>query len=200
MAEGEVTEDRWVFLVDPAWQPSVIDDDTAQNVGQDAEREIDTPPLGAVVGGWLVAADDSISRFHPNPEYEPATPESPTDPLDAALRLAAKGEVDVDALFAVIREVEFAVALDEADQPLIAPAPDEVPCLMVTTAPAHRGRVETHGWRDVSAGELVKLLQDNEVDVLFNPGAPTSTRLMAEAIARALAAPGGAEAAETAEG
>jgi hypothetical protein len=53
----------------------------------------------------------------------------------------------------------------------------------------------------VSAGELVKLLQDTEVDVLFNPGAPTSTRLMAEAIARALAAPGAepAEAAETAE-
>jgi hypothetical protein len=94
-----------------------------------------------VVGGWLVAADDSISRFQPNPEYEPATPESPTDPLDAALRLAAKGEVDVDALFAVIREAEFAVALD-TDQPLIAPAPDEVPCLMVTTAPAHRGRVK----------------------------------------------------------
>jgi hypothetical protein len=95
-----------------------------------------------VVGGRLVAANDSISRFQPNPEYEPATPESPTDPLDAALRLAAKGEVDVDALFAVIREAEFAVALDEADQPLIAPAPDEVLCLMVTTAPAHRGRVK----------------------------------------------------------
>jgi hypothetical protein len=33
------------FLVDPEWQPSVIDDDIAQNAGQDAEREIDMPPL-----------------------------------------------------------------------------------------------------------------------------------------------------------
>lgn len=198
MAEEEVAKDQWVFLVDPEWQPSVVAEGTAQGGGQEAEREIERPPLGAVVGGWLVTADGSISRFHPNPDYEPATPDSPTDPVDAALRLAAKGEVDVDALFAVIRESEFGVALDGADQPLIAPAPDEVPCLLVTTAPAHRGRVEVHGWRDVSVGDLVQLLQDNKVDALFNPGATTSTRLMAEAMGRALAAPG-AEASESAE-
>jgi hypothetical protein len=40
----------------------------------------------------------------------------------------------------------------------------------------------------VSAGDLVRLLQDNGVDALFNPGATTSTRLMAEAMGRELAA------------
>jgi hypothetical protein len=188
MAEEQVTGDQWIFLVDPEWQPSIADSDAPQNADQDVEREIERPPLAAVVGGWLVTADGSISRFHPNPDYEPATPDSPTDPVDAALRLTAKGEVDVDALFSVIRESKFGVALDGADRPLIAAAPDEVTCLLVTTSPAHRDRVGAQGWRDVSAGDLVRLLQDNGVDALFNPGATTSTRLMAEAMGRELAA------------
>jgi hypothetical protein len=143
-----------------------------------------------VVGGWLVI-DGVVGRFEPNPDYEPLTPESPTDPVDAALRMAADGEVDTDALFAVIRESEFGVALDEHQRPLIAPAPDDVLSLLVTTAPAHRGRVRAEAWQVVNAAELAGMLAEHEVDALVNPGASTSTRLLAATIADAAVHPAG---------
>jgi hypothetical protein len=166
-----MSDDQWVFLVDPAWQPA------ADGV---------SPPVEVVVGGWLVVGEE-IGRFEPNPGYEPATPDSPTDPVDAVLRLAADGEVDTDLLFAVIREQEFGVALDECRRPVVAPAPDDVPSLLVTTAPAHRGRVRAEAWLVVDAGELAALLAEHGVDALVNPGACTSTRLLASAIADAAA-------------
>ena len=170
-----MSDDQWVFLVDPAWQPA-----------QDGEN----PPAQAVVGGWLVT-DGAVGRFEPNPDYEPATPDSPTDPVDAALRMAADGEVDTDALFAVIRESEFGVALDEHQRPLIAPAPDDVLSLLVTTAPAHRSRVRAEAWQVVNAEQLAGLLAEHEVDALVNPGATTSTRLLASTIADAAVHPAG---------
>ena len=163
--------DQWVFLVDPMWEPP---------------SDSTNPPLAAVVGGWMVTGEGVVNRFEPNPDYEPATPHSPTDPVDAALRMVAKGEADSDALYAVIREAEFAVALDENQQPLVELAPDDVPSLLVTTAPAHRQRVHAEGWRPVSAPQLADLLAEREVDVLFNPGASVSIRLLASAMAEAM--------------
>ncbi|GAA3438163.1 type VII secretion system-associated protein [Kutzneria kofuensis] len=170
-----MTSDQWLFLVDPAWQPA---------------EEGQNPPAESVVGGWLVT-DGVVGRFEPNPDYEPLSPESPTDPVDAALRMAADGEVDSDALFAVIRESEFGVALDEHQRPLIAPAPDDVLSLLVTTAPAHRGRVRAEAWQVVSCAELAGMLAEHEVDALVNPGASTSTRLLAATIADAAVHPAG---------
>jgi hypothetical protein len=169
-----MSDDQWVFLVDPAWAPV------------DGEN----PPAEAVVGGWLVT-DGAVGRFEPNPDYEPASPDSATDPVDAALRMMADGEVDADALFAVIRESEFGVALDEHQRPVIAPAPDDVPSLLVTTAPAHRSRVRADAWRVVNAEELAGLLAEHEVDALVNPGATTSTRLLASTVADAATHPAG---------
>ena len=169
MTADQTSEDQWVFLVDPAWQPA---------------EEGQNPPVEAVVGGWLVT-DGVVGRFEANADYEPATPDSPTDPVDAALRKMADGEVDTDALFAVIRESEFGVALDEQQRPVIAPAPDDVLSLLVTTAPAHRARVCAESWQAVNAEQLAGLLAEHEVDVLVNPGATTSTRLLASTIADA---------------
>jgi hypothetical protein len=193
VTEEPETEDKWYFLIDPAWQPETGVADATEDRGADvgegarqaAEREVETPPLGALVGGWLVRADGTMGRFHANPAYEPATPDSPTDPVDATLRLAARGEMEIEAVFSVLREAVFGVAVDDQDQPVVALAPDDEPCLLVATAPAHRVRVPTHGWRDVSAAELAMLLAENRVDVLVNPGATTSTRLLAETVDRA---------------
>ncbi|HEX8865513.1 MAG TPA: type VII secretion system-associated protein, partial [Lentzea sp.] len=114
-----------------------------------------------------------------NPGYRPSQPGSPTDPVDATLQLLVRGEVDSTALFAVIRESVFDVALDEDGRPIIAPSPDDVPSLLVSTAPAQRFRVQTDRWRsEVTATELSDLLREYEVDVLFNPGGPASIRLI----------------------
>jgi hypothetical protein len=170
-----MSDDQWLFLVDPAWQPA-----------GDGEN----PPARAVVGGWLVT-DGATGRFEPNPDYEPATPDSPTDPVDAALRMTMNGVVDTNALYAVMRESEFGVALDEHQRPVIAPAPDDVPSLLVTTAPAHRARVRAEAWQVVNVAELAGMLAEHEVDALVNPGANTSTRLLASTIADAATHPAG---------
>jgi hypothetical protein len=162
--------DQWLLLVDPARAPA-----DGQN-----------PPAEAVVGRWLLV-DGAVRRFEPDRDYEPATPESATDAVDAALRT----EADPAALFAVIRESEFGVALDEHHRPLIAPGPDDMPSLLVTTAPAHRARVRAEAWRVVNAGELAGLLVEHEVDALVNPGASASTRLPTAMVAAPAVHPAG---------
>jgi hypothetical protein len=171
-ADQPADDDQWVFLLDPAWQAQAADDATS---AEGAE----SPPLEAVVGGWLVTADGSVGRFRANPDYEPSQPGSPTDPVDATLQLLMRGEIDSDALFAVIKESVFDVALDADGRPIIAPSPDDVPSLLVSTAPAQRFRVHADDWRaEVSAAELGELLREYQVDVLFNPGGPASIRLI----------------------
>jgi hypothetical protein len=200
-------EDQWVFLIDPAWQPAAstedVQDDDAERVGGTGEpdddgradeegqgtQEIEGPPLEAVVGGWQVAPDGMVGRFSANPAYRPSRPGSPTDPVDATLQLVARAEADADALFAVIRESVFDVALDEQGRPLIAPSPDDVPSLLVSTAPAQRFRVHTEHWRaEVTAQELAELLREHDVDVLFNPGGPASIRLLGAVFAENVSA------------
>ncbi|SFR30084.1 hypothetical protein SAMN04488564_12720 [Lentzea waywayandensis] len=175
-------DDQWVFLIDPAWQAP---EPAAPDSGDDAgNAEFEGPPLEAVVGGWLVTGDGAMGRFRANPDYRPSEPGSPTDPVDATLQLLMRGEVDSDALFAVIRESVFDVALDEDGRPIIAPSPDDVPSLLVSTAPAQRFRVRTGNWRaEVTAAELGELLQEYDVDVLFNPGGPASIRLIGDVFA-----------------
>jgi hypothetical protein len=157
--------DQWVFVIDPAWK---------------AAGEDDRPPMEAVLGGWFVEADGTTGRFHANPAYEPSSPSSPTDPVDATLQLVIRGEAQVDQLLSTMRETVVGLALDEQNQAVVAAAPDDVPSVLVTTAPAHRRRVRAvAGWVELSAEELADLLPDEGVDVLLNPGAPSSMRLIA---------------------
>jgi hypothetical protein len=159
------TEDQWAFLIDPAYRPENPDDGV---------------PVAAIVGGWLASVDGTLSKFHPNPDYVPSQPGSPTDPVDATLQLAHRGEATAESLFSVIKVSNFGVALDENDEPIIARSPDDVMSLLVTTAPLHRERVIADKWRDVDAAELAGLVAEHKVDLLLNPGAPTSMRLIGD--------------------
>ncbi|WP_263250045.1 type VII secretion system-associated protein [Saccharopolyspora rosea] len=157
--------DRWVFLPDPAWPA----------------EERGAPPLEAVVGGWPVAADGTTGAFVPNPDYAPSGPDSPTDPVDAVLRLLADDRADVAALAGALREAELGVAVDVDGNPVLAPSPDDVPCVLATTAPARRAAVHADAWEVVTAAELAGTLPAEGVDVLLNPGSRTATRLVAGA-------------------
>ncbi|MGW1682264.1 hypothetical protein [Saccharopolyspora sp. NPDC002376] len=57
----------------------------------------------------------------------------------------------------------------------------------MTTAPAHRHRVRVAGWREANAAELAGMLPAEGVDVLINPGAPASMRILAAALRKAVA-------------
>jgi hypothetical protein len=158
---------QWTFMIDPAWQPAGEDDE---------------PPFEAVVGGWFLQDDGEASLFRPNPGYEPSRPGLPTDPVDAALQRLAEDTGDGEALLSALPDILFGVAVDEQGIALVVPAPDGVPSVLVATAPAHRARVDTPGWREVTVTELAAALPPQGVDVLLNPGAPASTRLSADAV------------------
>lgn len=157
-----VPQDRWLYLTDPAWEP---------------QADSDAPPFERVVGGWFTWADGRIGPFRPNPAYEPAEPGSPTDPVDALVRLCATGEGSGDHLLSCMATAAFGLALDEHGEPVVADSPDDVPCVLVTTAAVHRGHVDAGSWRDVTAKQLVAAAPEG-TDVLINPGAAASMRVL----------------------
>ncbi len=165
----DAADAEWLVMLDPRWQP----DDGADHHHIPAE---------VVVGAWAVAADGEVGLFEANLLYQPDGPDAPTDPLDAALQLAASGRLDPESLLAVVRATLVDLAVDDAGAPVVGRSPDEVDCVLVATADPHRTRVPCANWRPVDLAELLALIP-SDVDVLFNPGGPASVRLLASALA-----------------
>ncbi|QKV74005.1 type VII secretion system-associated protein [Amycolatopsis sp. Hca4] len=163
--------ENWFLLMDPAWSPAT----------EDA-----APPVEAVVGLWPVAEDGRLGKFRANPEYMPADEHSPSDPLDAVLRLVLQGRAEASHIQLVVRETLVDVAMNGDGRPLVTRSPDDVPCIVVATGEPHRRRVASPGWRRVDLGELTGLLAEG-VDVLFNPGGPAAVRLTGDFLRETLA-------------
>lgn len=184
--EARFEGDQWVFLIDPAWQ--------AEQPEPAEGEERPRPPLEVVVGGWFVEQDGTTSRFHANPDYLPTRPDSPTDPVDATLQMVTRGEAEPGELLSIMTEGSvFGVAVTEENTPVVVMSPDEVPCVVLATAPAHSRRIaeieeldNIAAWAEVSLEQLVGLLPEEGVDVLVNAGAPASMRLIAAALRQAL--------------
>ncbi|MGW4210500.1 type VII secretion system-associated protein [Lentzea sp. NPDC004789] len=184
--EARFEGDQWVFLIDPAWQ--------AEQPEPAEGEERPRPPLEVVVGGWFVEQDGTTSRFHANPDYAPTRPDSPTDPVDATLQMVTRGEAEPGELLSIMTEGSvFGLAVTEENTPVVVMSPDEVPCVVVATAPAHSRRIaeikeldNIAAWAEVSLDQLVGLLPEEGVDVLLNAGAPASMRLIAAALRQAL--------------
>ena len=158
-AEGPL--ENWFLLMDPAWRP------TSEN---------DPPPIEAVVGLWPVEDEGKIGKFRANPEYVPADENSPSDPLDAVLRLVLQGRAEAEHIQLMLRDTLFDIAMNGDGRPLVTKSPDDILCVVVATGEPHRQRIASPDWRRIDLDELVELLAD-EVDVLFNPGGPASVRL-----------------------
>jgi len=169
--EEEPADGSLMLLIDPAWEPT---------------EEVPEPPVKVLLGAWLVTADGGRGRFQANPVYEPATVDSPLDPVDAVLRLIARdksGDQQLGSLLStVLRDVMLCIALDDQGVALVRPAPDGVPSVLVTTAPGHRRRLKVPAWVDVTVEQLAAALPARGVDVLLNPGAPASMRVLADVI------------------
>lgn len=153
--------ENWFLLMDPAWRPA---------------SENDPPPVEAVVGLWPVEEGGSVGKFRANPEYVPSDENSPSDPLDAVLRLVLQGRAEMQHIQLMLRDSLFDVAMNGDGRPLVTKSPDDIACVVVTTGEPHRMRVSSPDWRRVDLEEVVDLLADG-VDVLFNPGGPASVRL-----------------------
>jgi hypothetical protein len=171
-ADDEEPQGGLLLLIDSEWAPT---------------DEAPDPPMEAVIGAWLVNPDGVRGRFQPNPVYRPSKPDSPLDPVDAVLGLLAHGELGADLLPAVLCDVMLGVAVNEQGIAIVRPAPDGVPAVLVTTSYGHRARVDAAGWRDVTLVQLAAALPARGVDVLLNPGAPASMRVLADAVRAAAA-------------
>ncbi|GAA4861035.1 type VII secretion system-associated protein [Saccharopolyspora cebuensis] len=176
-------DDRWYFLLDPAWE------------GEDEGTE---PPAAAVVGGWFVE-EGAEPLFRPNPDYEPSRPGLPTDPVDAALQLVVEGAIDGGEVLDALPRVVLGLAVDEAGTTVVTRSPDDLLCVLVATAPAHRRRVPEARWVEVTIDEIADGLPESGLDVLLNPGAPASMRIGAAALKDAFAADDPAEEPEASE-
>ncbi|MFC0547893.1 type VII secretion system-associated protein [Kutzneria chonburiensis] len=146
------------LLMDPSWNP-----------------DRGTPPAEAVVGLWPVE-DGTVGKFRSNPQYVATDGNSPSDPLDAVLRLALRGRAEARHIQLMLRDSLFDLAMNGDGRPLVTTSPDDVPCVVVASGEPHGQRVSAPRWRRVDLGDLVVLLADG-VDVLFNPGGPASVRL-----------------------
>nr|WP_067494858.1 type VII secretion system-associated protein [Actinoplanes sp. TFC3] len=164
-------EDSFFLLMDPEWLP---------------EHEGDTPPFESVVGLWPLAGDGSVGRFRSNPQYRPVNENSPSDPVDALLRLTVRGDAGMEQLQLVLRDSLVDQAMNGDGRPLIGKSPDGVPCVVIATSTPHRERIASPDWRRADLDEVVAALPD-QVDVLLNPGGPATVRLTGDFI-RATAA------------
>jgi hypothetical protein len=153
----------WSVLLDPAWQ------------ADDPDR---TPPPEAMVGGWRLDEQGRAGKFHPNPRFVPSSPETPTDPVQAVLRLVTRGDAQADEVLTAVHDSMLDVATTQDGELVLTPSPDGVTCALVATSPAHhRPDLAPHWWQ-LTLEELLAALPDG-VDVLLNPGAAESMRLLA---------------------
>lgn len=166
-------QEQWLVLMDPSWRPST---------------QHESPPVEAMVGLWPVE-DGGIGKFRPNPGYVPADDRSPSDPLDAVLRLVAEGRAESRHIQLMLRGTLMDVAFNGDGQPLIGRAPDGILCAVIATGEVHRARIASPDWRRVDLAELVGLLNDR-YDALFNPGGATAVRLTGDFLRQTLALDG----------
>lgn len=102
-----------------------------------------------------------------------------TDHLDLLFRMVMADAATAEQLQAVLHDATLFVALDAGERPVIAPAPDDVPCVVVATSEAHRQHATAASWQPADLMELITLLPD-EIDVLFNPAGPVPFRLVGD--------------------
>lgn len=160
-------EPQLLLLIDPGVDP-----------GQE-------PPWESVLGAWPVDGTGARGRFQPNPIYQPVTPGSPLDPVDAVLRAMSADAEAADELMPVLRDVMLSVAVDETSTALVRKSPQGVPVVLVATAHGHRRRVDCPAWLDVTVEELADALPARGVGVLLNPGSPASLLVSADQVREA---------------
>ncbi|MGW4720454.1 type VII secretion system-associated protein [Nocardia sp. NPDC004260] len=156
----------WFVLFDPTWRGA---------------PDQEPPPVEMMVGGWRLEEDGTLGPFRPNPAYRPQTPDTPSDPLDALLRLVTADEDCGDQIIPALLHTVVEIACDEHDQPRTAASPDGIPCVVVVTAEIHKQRLASSRWIPVLGSRLSEIIPDG-TDMLFNPGSGHPFRLATTAI------------------
>ncbi|MGW1743270.1 type VII secretion system-associated protein [Nocardia sp. NPDC001965] len=165
-SSAAVRQGDWLVLLDPAWTSQAHPGD---------------PPPEALVGGWRLEKGGQTGPFEPNPSYLPLSARSPSDPIDALLRLVDMGEDRTDRIVPTLLRTVVEIAYDERNRPRIALAPDDIRCVVVVTAEIQKQRLGAGNWVRMLGSQLYQALPPG-TDLLFNPGSDHSFRLTADAV------------------
>lgn len=152
--------DHWLGLVDPAWS------------GEGA------PPGWAVVGQWRSDLDGEIVEWQYNEEYQPSPNAmgwpDPTDPVDAAVQLAATGYGPAEAVTQALATAEVAAFVAPDGGLLSAVAPDdETPIVPVFTSPDHLRAAGRLSFRPMKTLEVLDQLPKEHL-IYLNASGPVS--------------------------
>jgi hypothetical protein len=171
--------DHFFGMVDPAWS------------GEDA------PPEWAVLGQWRSDLQGEVVEWQDNEEYRPS-PQAmewpdPTDPVDAAVQLAATGYGPAEDVTRALADAEVAVFVAPGGAPLTAVAPDdETPVVPVFTAPEHLHAAGRLSFRSVKIPDLVDELPEGH-RIYLNPSGAVSMMVEPAMLREAVVADGGHE-------
>lgn len=165
-SSGVVRHGNWFVLLDPAWQASTPGS---------------APPADVIVGGWMLGEDNILGPFQPNPHYVPGDEATPTDPVNAILRLIVDGADLADQLVALVRDTVVEIGCDKQDQLLMVEAVGGPRYALVVTADVHKCRVEAARWWPV-LGSMLPEVVPRGAGILFNPGDPAQFRLAPEVL------------------
>ncbi|MFI8960483.1 type VII secretion system-associated protein [Streptomyces sp. NPDC053493] len=163
----------WLYSIDPMYDP-------AGNV----------PPF-AVVGAWPVDGSGNPGAFRRNPDYRPS-PMSlglarPTDPVDAAVQLAATGHGPEEAVADALARATVYVP-DEGTGDVSVYEDEQGRFVPVLTDPSH-APANVPGLRAVTGAQLARVLPA-ELVLKVNPGGAVSVRVPVSDV-RARAGQGG---------
>lgn len=164
---------HWFNMVDPTWS------------GDHA------PPEWAVVGRWRSDADGEIVEWEHNDSYRPSPralgmPE-PTDPVDAAVQLAASGYGPAEDVPAALATIELAVLVQADGTPVSAASPDGTAVVPVFTSQTHMDAAGRLAFEVVPVAALVDRLPENH-QLYLNPSAAVAMRVEPEPLREAIKA------------
>ncbi|MEU2431129.1 MULTISPECIES: type VII secretion system-associated protein [unclassified Streptomyces] len=159
--QAKAAPGSWLYSIDPAYDPA------------------GTVPPFAIIGAWPVDASGEPGPFQHNPNYRPSPVSlglpKPTDPVDAALQLAATGHGPDDAVVAALAGATVYLPDEGPDIAVYEDA--EGRFVPVLTDPRHAPPT-VPGLRPVACAELVRLLPPTTL-LKINPGARVSVRIPA---------------------
>ncbi|MDH6116808.1 hypothetical protein ABH930_000227 [Kitasatospora sp. GAS204A] len=161
-AAAKAAPGQWIGLVDPTWQGE------------------GPPPAWAVLGEWLGDEGGEVTEFKENEEYRPSPlahewPE-PTDPVDAAVQLAATGYGSPEDVLRALAGATVALAVGEDKSIQVVELPDGERAVLVYTAEEHLEAAEVQSYGEVELAGLVGNIPEG-LWIMVNLGGPVSMRI-----------------------
>jgi hypothetical protein len=176
---ARVAPDHWFGMIDPTWSGEGV------------------PPQWAMVGQWRSDLDGEIVEWRDNEEYRPSPKAldwpDPTDPVDAAVQLAATGYGPAEDITRSLADAEVAVYMGPGGVLLSAVAPDDdTPVVPVFTAPEHLHAAGRLSFRTMRMPELLARLPGGH-RIYLNPSGAVSMTVESTALRDAVEAAGDGE-------